>query len=101
METMLDVMTRLQKKGYGASCRAAASGGLEVIASDRIMKPEEIVVDETIRIEGTSSPDEEAMIFALRSRDGAVQATFCVAHGAGMTPEEGKLVRQLQIAGSQ
>jgi len=89
-----DAVDELGARGYTACFRAEADG-IRVTNSDRLFAPEELVIDDLERFEGISNPDDEAVVFALRSRDGAVRGTWTVAFGPGMDPLDGEMARRL------
>jgi len=82
-------------RGYAADFRAEPEG-LRVVGGDRLFAPEDLVVDDLARFEGTSDPDDEAVVFALRARDGSVRGTWTVAFGPGMAPLDGEMARRLE-----
>ena len=94
METLSEAVLRLQSLGYRDSFRAEAEG-LRALAASRLFAPEELVVAEVVRFEGPTDPGDEAILFALRSRDGAVRGTFASGYGAGVDPVAAELVRRL------
>ena len=59
-------------RGTACSVRLRSVAVLEATAADDI-------VDEIVRFEGESDPDDEAVLFALRSRDDKARGTFVAA----------------------
>jgi hypothetical protein len=94
LETMQHAIDRLQNDGYDEDFRAT-DVGLEAIRAHRIFAPEELSVDEIVRFEGMSDPDDEAILFAVRTLDG-VKGTYTVPFGAAMTIRDSEMVRQLR-----
>lgn len=94
METLGDAIARLRSAGYRDSFRPEA-GGLRALAASRLYAPEELVVDEIVRFEGPTDPGDEAILFALRSRDGAVRGTWAAGYGPSVDPADAELVRRL------
>lgn len=97
METMQGAIERLRARGYGASFRATAEGLLDP-ERDVVYPPEQLLVDETVRFEGASDPDDEAILLALRSRDGDVRGTFLSVFGPGADPDAAEAMRRLAPA---
>lgn len=87
----------LTRQGYRGDFRAEPEG-LRETASGRIFAPEDLVVEALERFEGTSDPDDEAAVFALRSRDGTVRGTWTVAFGPAMPPLDGEMAHRLRDA---
>jgi hypothetical protein len=94
METLSEAVDRLRSAGYRDSFQPDA-GRLRALAAGRLFAPEELVVDEIIRFEGPTDPGDEAILFALRSDDGAVRGTYAAGYGAGVDPANAELVRRL------
>ena len=94
METLSEAIDRLRSAGYRDSFQPKAQG-LRALAARRLYAPEELVVDEVVRFEGPTDPGDEAILFALRSRDGAVCGTYTAGYGAGVDPANAELVRRL------
>jgi hypothetical protein len=94
METLAEAIDRLQRAGFRDSFRAEG-GMLRALEWERRFVPEELVVEETVRFEGVSDPDDEAILFALRSRSGDVRGTWAVSYGPGLHPDEAELLRRL------
>lgn len=65
METMLEAVARLQALGYDLELRAAPGGRLHCPACDSAADASNTVVDETVRFEGDSNPEDESVLVAL------------------------------------
>ncbi len=96
MESLVEVLQRLEKKGYGGQCRAE-SKGVRFLSSDTLFAAEKVQVDELIRIEGTSSPDEESTVYALSSPDQTLRGTLCVAFGPELPQVDADIVTRLKV----
>ena len=94
METLSEAIERLELAGYAEALRPLPDGFHEV-RSDRIHSPESFIVDEIVRFEGASDPEDEAVLFALRSRDGRIRATFVATYGPSADPVSGMLMQRL------
>jgi len=94
METLREAIDRLERAGFWQAFRACPGGFLEV-GTERIHAPESLTVDEIVRFEGESDPEDEAVLFALRSRDGSVRGTFVATYGPSAEPVSGALVKRL------
>ncbi|HKA13923.1 MAG TPA: hypothetical protein VKH41_02810 [Myxococcota bacterium] len=97
METLLEAIDRLERAGYSAQLRACP-GGFREVRSGRIHLPEALIVDEIVRFEGESDPGDEAVVFALRTRDGSLRGTFVSTYGPGSDPQSGELIKRLDTA---
>lgn len=99
METMVQTMHRLGNQGFNGQFRAE-SGGLRFLTNGTLYQPEELTVEEMVRLEGNSTPDEEAVIFALVTPLDE-KATYCVTYGPEMDPADMDVVRRLHVSPSE
>jgi hypothetical protein len=58
-------------------------------------EPEHVRVDEVVRFEGDSDPDEQAVLFALSSPAGIPLGTYVSVFGPGIPSEDSEVVRRL------
>lgn len=79
-ESLVDALSDLQKRGYDADF------GIDTVCLycadlDLRLNPEEFNVDEVYRFEGDSSPDDNAVLYAISSSTG-VKGTLVDSYGA-------------------
>jgi len=94
METLREAIERLERSGFRESFRASPDGFL-ALQTRRIYPPEALIVEETVRFEGESDPDDEAVLYALRARDESVRGTFVATYGPAADPISGELLKRL------
>ena len=94
METLAEALARLEKRGFRSAFQATPDGSL-VIDSGPPVAPEGLIVEETVRFEGASNPGDEAVLFALRSRDGKTRGTFVTAYGPQTDPGSAEALHRL------
>jgi hypothetical protein len=94
VETLAHAVERLTAAGYRADFRAER-GGLRVAGTDCVHEPESLVIEEVVRFEGASDPQDQAMLFALRCKKHGIQGTYVVAYGNAMDPIDVEMVRRL------
>ena len=85
METLLDATTRLRGLGFDLDFAATVDGSLRCSSCDVEHGPEEMHVDEIVRYEGASDPDDQSILVALRSDCGR-SGLYSAAYGPD-TPE--------------
>ncbi len=83
METMQEAIARLEACGFDAAFHAAAGGRLGVRrdGDEASYAAESLVVEEVVRFEGQSDPDDQAVLFALATPDERFRGTFVAAYG--------------------
>lgn len=82
METLGEALIRLGKHGYERGFRPRAGGLLDLDGTS--FAPEDLVLEEIVRFEGESDPQDEAVLFALRTSDAQQKGTFVASYGPGM-----------------
>jgi hypothetical protein len=99
-ESLAKVIERLESRGYRDSMRACGDGELRAVGSGRVYSPEALFIDEIARFEGVSDPDDEAALFALRSKEDGPVGTYIVPFGPSMQAADADAVRRLRHAAS-
>ena len=94
MENLAQAVERLTTAGYEDDFRAERSG-LRAARTGRIHEPELLIIDEVVRFEGATDPDEEAAVFALKSERDETKGTYVVSYGIYMDPLDAVMVRRL------
>jgi hypothetical protein len=93
-ESMADALKRLSALGFRHSLRAK-DGKLCDRATGVAHAPETLTIAETLRFEGESDPDEQAILFAVRGPDGLPFGIYSSAFGPAMAAEDVAVVRRL------
>lgn len=94
METLSQAVVRLVGAGYAHDFRAEPSG-LRAVGTQCFHRPEDLVIEEIVRFEGASDPQDEAALFALRCDVHGTRGTYAVAYGPAMDPLDAEMVRRL------
>jgi hypothetical protein len=92
METMHQAISRLERRGFSEAFHATRGGELQVDDAPPLA-PEFLVIEEMVRFEGESDPEDEAVLFALSSQDGRVHGTFVASFG---TPSDAASAEAIQ-----
>lgn len=94
METVPHALERLAAKGYTVEWSANDEALLYCAACDEHADPAEVVVDETVRFEGSSNPDDEEVVLAITAPSGH-RGYFIAAYGPDMPPNSVAVVQAL------
>jgi len=94
METLSEAMRRLRAAGYISDFSASPEGNLVCRSCHSSRPPESIEIRETVRFEGDSNPDDEAILFALSGADGCL-GQYSVAFGPGTPPSDVLVLHRL------
>lgn len=100
METLSQAIDRLEREGYEHALRARTGGRL-VAADGGEFRPEELVVDEVVRFEGASDPDDQSVLLALRTPDGRMRGTFSAVYGPLCEPASAEALQRLELGESR
>jgi hypothetical protein len=93
-ESLREALGRLSALGFTQGLRAS-DRMLRDVATGRVYEPEHLGIEEVVRFEGESDPDEQAALFALRAQSGRPLGTYVVVYGAAMPPEDVEVVQRL------
>lgn len=100
LETLVEAARRLRSDGYIADFLATADGSLLCRSCETSQAPEDMEIQETVRFEGDSNPDDEAILFALRCSDGCL-GQYSSAFGSATSPSDEKAMERLTPALAQ
>jgi hypothetical protein len=99
LETLSEAIERLELEGFTRSFRAVEGGRLVLEGADRPpVAPEDLRLEETVRFEGPADPADEAVVYALSSKDGSSKGTFVTAFGPSLGPDDAAAVQRLTDA---
>ena len=94
METLTEAMHRLRANGYVHDLRAAQGGQLRCRTCESLNDPESVSIAETVRFEGDSNPDDEAILIAI-SCPGGCLGQFSAAFGPTAAALDTKVLQRL------
>ncbi len=94
METLTEAAQRLRHAGFVADLRATAEGDLLCRSCGAIHASELSEVRETVRFEGDSNPDDEAILLALSCPNGCL-GQFSAAFGPGTSSSDALVMGRL------
>lgn len=94
MDTLLDATVRLRAIGFDLDFSASASGGLRCGACGIDHAPEDMTVEEIVRYEGASDPDDQAILLALFSGCGR-RGLYSAGYGPGAATSDVEALRRL------
>jgi hypothetical protein len=93
-ETLTDAIERLRESGYEVDFVATDDSRLMCLACDAVYDPAVIGIDHTVRFEGDSNPDDEAILLALHDADGCM-GLYSAAFGPSAPANDAKVLRLL------
>lgn len=94
METVIEAIARLRSQGYDLEMSAAPGGRLTCGTCHDDVDPDEAVVDVTVRFEGASDPDDEAIVMAISTSHGH-KGYLVAAYGPDMPVDDVALMQAL------
>ena len=87
-------VNRFTIAGYVDELRADHEGLFEA-RTGRRLRPEDLVVDAIVRIEGVSDPADESIVLAVHERVGTLRATYTSSFGGDVPQAEAEALRRL------
>ena len=94
METMLEAMARLRELGYLQDLSSLPGGRLRCSSCDEVVDASEAVIDEIVRYEGASDPDDEEILAAITTPAGH-KGLFLAAYGPATPADDVAVLRAL------
>ena len=94
METMLEATQRLRAVGFDLDFSATSPGQLRCAACGLDHDPEAMNIDEVVRYEGASDPDDQAILLALDSSCGR-RGLYIAAFGPDTAAPDVKALHRL------
>lgn len=97
MESLSEAIERLNAAGYTEDFRAEADG-LRALGAGCVHAPESLLIEEIVRFEGETDPQDESVLFALRCPEHDARGTYVVAYGPGMDALDARMAQRLTDA---
>lgn len=94
METLLEATRRLRRRGFEQDFAATVPGRLWCDGCGRDHDPEHMVVEEIVRYEGASDPDDQAILLALDSACGR-RGLYSAAFGSAAPARDVEVLQRL------
>ena len=94
--TMADALARFEGEGYTSQFGAVEGDLVRCYSCHVDHEPETIDVDEILRVEGVSDPDDMVAVAALTCPACGCRGTASLKYGAESTVEESEVLRRLE-----
>jgi hypothetical protein len=94
MKSMATLLNKVFNDGYTEDFKASEQG-LVSIQSGKAYQPEEVSIVNFFRFEGTSNPDDEAVLYVIETADG-IKGTLTDAYGVYMDPHISDFIKQVE-----
>ena len=94
--TVADALARFEGGGYTSQFGAVDGDLVRCYACHVDHKPEEIELNEILRVEGASDPDDMVAVAAMTCPACGCRGTASLKYGAESTPEESEVLRRLE-----
>jgi hypothetical protein len=96
METMLQAIERLRARGYGLDLFPADRGRLRCGGCGEIFEADAATIDEIVRFEGVSNPDDQAILAAVVTPCGH-RGLFSAAYGVYASADDAAALTALTV----
>lgn len=97
METMLQAVDRLRSTGFEHDLSVESAGRLRCNTCGEINEANQLTLNETVRFEGESNPDDQSILVALTSSCGH-RALYTSAYGPTAPRGDAEVHRALAAA---
>lgn len=96
MSTQTEGLEALAERGFIEQIRLEEDGRL--LLGDDALAPADVTVADTLRFEGMSNPDDEAIIMAIRTSDGR-RGVLTLPYGPDVSGPQADAIRALAAQG--
>lgn len=97
--SVVEEIAALRARGYTADFNVTRDGQLQCGGCGHVHRPSDAVIESLARFEGSSNPDDEAIVYGLRCRVCGVRGVLVAAYGPAATAEEAVVVTALAAEG--
>ena len=94
MKSLATCLNKVFNDGYTEDFKVTDQG-LFSIQHEQIYQPEDINVVNFFRFEGTSNPDDEAVLYVIEANDG-IKGTLTDAYGVYMDPHIADFMKRVE-----
>ncbi len=94
--TVSETINGLKKEGYTLDFNINKDC-IVCQESNRVLSPEDFVIDKVFRFEGVSNPDDEAIVYAISSQKFNAKGTLVNGYGIYADDATSALIEKLQI----
>lgn len=95
MRDIVQTTNKLLQEGFDKNFKAT-DDGLLCLESEKVYKPQDILVVNFFRFEGISDPSDNSILYAIESTDGT-RGTLVDAYGAYSDSKVEKFMKQVKI----
>lgn len=95
-DTVSNALNRLKARGYTKDFNIAFD---KLICSEtkECLNPHEFEITEVYRFEGESNPSDEAVVYAVESKDGKMKGAIVNAYGTYADDTSDEMIKKLTI----
>jgi hypothetical protein len=94
--TLAEALARFEAAGYTAQFGVVEGGLVRCYSCHTDCDPATMELNEILRVEGASDPDDEVAVVALTCPSCGCKGTLVLKYGAEATPEESEVLRALE-----
>jgi|SRR5579875_125382 len=94
MKSLTTCLNKVVSDGYTEDFKVTDQG-LEALQQHKVYQPEHVHIVNFFRFEGTSNPDDEAVLYVLQTDDGT-RGTLIDAYSVYADPHVSKFIRDVQ-----
>jgi hypothetical protein len=95
-DTLLDALNDLKKRGYTTDFNLAFDK-VKCASTGVCLSPSQFKITEHYRFEGMSNPDDNAIVYAIESKDGNMKGVLVSAYGAYADGVSTEMIQKLTM----
>jgi len=95
-DTLSATINSLKARGFTKDFNIAFDK-LVCLDTNECLNPHEFEITEVYRFEGETNPSDEAVVYAIQSKDGKMKGVMVNAYGIYADPVSDEMIRKLSI----
>jgi hypothetical protein len=96
--TVVEEIGELRSRGYTSDFSVTPAGQLRCSSISHTVVPSDAVIESTARFEGTSNPDDQAIVLGLHCAAEGVRGVLVAAYGPTASAQEAAVLTGLAFA---
>jgi len=98
-QTLASTLDDLARRGFTESL-AVVGNGLRTTKTQKVFRPDEVVIREYRRFEGVSDPDDMSIVYAIET-EGGIRGTLVDAYGVYADPAVSAFLSKVPVRRSR
>lgn len=95
-DTLSTAFDQLKERGFTADFEAVPNKLLKIESQDKTFSPQEVIIEEIHRFEGTSNPADTTILYAITAKE-STKGILLDAYGADSSSEVADFIKDVEL----